>query len=191
MNRLPQNQRNTETGSVSRDMYDALASALKHSLESESRLRAALDRADVIAEAGEKYARIHCPNLEGDFSAIRNALAGASETGSVALPLGYDAADVAAIVRDLQAVEDGAEVPAWRDRDHRTQAGVLWRVIESLGRPVVPASVAPGEPIGTCDFCDRQFPASNLTLLERRLVCRECNPDVPSRLADQPSEGQQ
>lgn len=58
-------------------------------------------------------------------------------------------------------------------------------------RAAVPASVAPGEPIGTCDFCDRQFPASNLTLLERRLVCRECNPDVPSRLADQPPEGQQ
>lgn len=47
-------------------------------------------------------------------------------------PASYTRDDIAALVRDLQAVEDGTESPPLRERDHRTRAGVLWRVIASL-----------------------------------------------------------
>lgn len=53
-------------------------------------------------------------------------------SASPTMPEGYDRADVTALIADLQAIEDGTEQPPLRDRDHRTRAGVLWRVLASL-----------------------------------------------------------
>ncbi len=44
----------------------------------------------------------------------------------------YTAENVRAIVADLKAVENGTEFPALSDRDQRTRAGILWRVMAGL-----------------------------------------------------------
>lgn len=59
----------------------------------------------------------------------------------------YAAENIAAIVEDLRAIEEGREVvPAWKDRDHRTHAGILWRVILALSHDV-PIQAQPQEPV--------------------------------------------
>jgi hypothetical protein len=59
----------------------------------------------------------------------------------------YTPDNIAAMVRDLKAVEEGAEIPEWINRDHRTHCGILWRVISALAHevPLNPdAVVSPG-----------------------------------------------
>jgi hypothetical protein len=59
----------------------------------------------------------------------------------------YTAENIAAIVADLRAVEDGRESIEWMNRDHRTKAGILWRVILALSHEVPTASKSePAQP---------------------------------------------
>jgi hypothetical protein len=52
----------------------------------------------------------------------------------------YTAENIAEIVRDLRQVEGGTESIEWFNRDHRTKAGILWRVISALSYEVPTAS---------------------------------------------------
>ena len=58
----------------------------------------------------------------------------------------YTAENIAAIVQDLKSVENGNESPLWKDRDHRTRAGILWRVISALSHDVPTAVQQQAEP---------------------------------------------
>jgi hypothetical protein len=48
----------------------------------------------------------------------------------------YTAENINAIIADLRAVEDGTESIEWMNRDHKTKAGILWRVILALSHDV-------------------------------------------------------
>jgi hypothetical protein len=43
----------------------------------------------------------------------------------------YTAENVTALVKYLRDCENGIEEPKWQDKDHRTFAGILWRVIQA------------------------------------------------------------
>jgi hypothetical protein len=58
----------------------------------------------------------------------------------------YTAENIAAIVADLRAVEDGRESIEWMNRDHKTKAGILWRVISALSHDVPTATQQQAEP---------------------------------------------
>jgi hypothetical protein len=48
----------------------------------------------------------------------------------------YTPADIQAAIDDLKAVESGSERPEWEDRDPRTRAGQLWRMLVQTCSPI-------------------------------------------------------
>lgn len=65
----------------------------------------------------------------------------------------YTAENIAAMIADLRAVEKGTESIEWMNRDHRTKAGILWRVILALSHDVPVAQPSKEPAPGYCPHC--------------------------------------